>query len=91
MVGVLLAMVFGGLQLYLLTRVVRSVAGGKVNIAAMVGQFFCPLAGLLICAFVAKRQLLVCAVGICVILVGGAVILLIRGRLQDRRANGKRG
>lgn len=90
MIGITLAAVFGGLQFYLLTVVTRSVARGKISVLAMVGQFFCPIAGLLLCAFLAKQQLLHCAIGITVILIGGALALLIRSWSRSRYSQEKR-
>ena len=43
-------------------------------------QFFCPFAGLLLCAFTAKEDLLICAVTISFLLIVGAVVKFISAR-----------
>ena len=43
-------------------------------------QFFCPLAGLLLCALTAREHLIPCAATMSVLLIGGAAIKLIAVR-----------
>ena len=80
MLGFLLGVVFGGVQLCLLLLAVNSVGAGKLKIWPLAAQFFCPFAGLLLCAFVAREQLLICAVTISSLLIVGAVIKFISVR-----------
>lgn len=80
MLGFLLGVVFGGVQLVLLLLAVNTVSTGKLKIWPFVAQFLCPLAGLLACAFLAKEQLLICAVTISSLLIAGAVVKFISAR-----------
>lgn len=69
----LLGTAFGGVQLFLLILAARSVAG-KIKIWAFVVQFFCPIAGLLLCALLARNRLILCASIICAVLIVGALV-----------------
>ncbi len=80
MLGFLLGVVFGGVQLFLLLLAVNSLGTNSLKIWALVGQFFCPFAGLLLCAFTAKEDLLICAVTISFLLIVGAVVKFISAR-----------
>ena len=55
--SILLGVVFGGVQFWLLKIGVGSVVKGKIKVWPFVVQFLCPLAGLLLCAFVWRDQL----------------------------------
>ena len=83
--GVIIGAIFGGMQLYLLSLAVGSLGTSGIKIWPLVVQFFCPVAGLGICAFAARGQLIHCAVTMSVILIGGAVINFIikRKRKED--------
>ena len=74
MPGILIGVVFGAAQFLLLLLGVRSVTAQKLNVPALVGQFLCPLVGLLLCALLDRAHLLVCALIIIAILIVGAVI-----------------
>ena len=74
MLGILIGIVFGAAQFVLLLIGTRSITGQRLNIPAMVGQFLCPLLGLLLCAFLDRAHLLVCALIIIGILIVGAVV-----------------
>ena len=74
MPGILIGLVFGAAQFILLLLGVRSVAAQKINIPALVGQFLCPLVGLVLCAVLDRAHLLVCALIIIGILIVGAVV-----------------
>ena len=80
MLGFLLGAAFGGAQLVLLLLAVNSVSRGKLKIWALVGQYLCPVAGLLLCALLARGQLLMCAVTISSLLIIGAVVKFISAR-----------
>lgn len=80
MLGFLLGLAFGGAQLILLLLAVNSLGTGKLKIWPLVAQFFCPFAGLLLCAFVAREHLLTCAATISFLLIAGAVIKFISAR-----------
>lgn len=73
MLGILIGAVFGAAQFWLLCIGVRSVSTEKVRIVPLIVQFFCPFAGLLLCAFTDRAHLLVCALIIIAILILGAV------------------
>ena len=80
MPGILLGLLFGGVQLYLLLLAVNSLAMGHLKVWPLALQFFCPLAGLLLCALTARESLIPCAATISVLLIGGATIKLIAVR-----------
>ena len=80
MLGFLLGVVFGGVQLVLLLLAVNTVSTGKLKIWPFAVQFLCPFAGHLTCAFLAKDQLLICAVTISSLLIAGAVVKFISAR-----------
>ena len=73
MLGIVIGVVFGAAQFYLLLIGVRSVGSDKLRILPLLGQFLCPFAGLLLCAFLDRAHLLVCAFIIIGILILGAV------------------
>ena len=62
MLGFLLGAAFGGAQLVLLLLAVNSVSRGKLKIWALVGQYLCPVAGLLLCAVTISSLLIIGAV-----------------------------
>lgn len=88
MIGILLGLAFGAAQLYLLIVGVRSVADGHLKIWPFAVQFFCPLAGLLLCAWLRTSQLLPCAIAMSAVLILGAVITFLR--IRSRNPNGKK-
>lgn len=81
--GIVIGAVFGALQLSLLVYGVKYLSAGRLKVWPFLLQFFCPLGGLLACAFLARKQLLVCACIICGILIVGAVIVWTRWRKKD--------
>ena len=88
MIGAVIGICFGVIQFILLFTAVRSITSDRVRILPMLAQFFCPMAGLLLCAFVKREQLLTCAICIISILLLGAVANAV---LYARRAAGKKG
>ena len=85
MYSALMGAAFGGLQLWLLTIGVTSVTRGKMKLWALLLQFFCPMAGLLLCAFLWREHLVACAVGMCAVLVMGAIAILSVRALKKNR------
>ena len=71
MMGILLGLLFGGVQLYLLLLAVNSLAKGQLKVWPLALHFFCPLMALLVCALTATMS---------VLLIGGAAIKLIAVR-----------
>lgn len=84
MIGILLGLLFGGVQLYLLILGTASLGSGRIAVWPFAVQFFCPLAGLLLCLLLRSDQLIVCAVTMSLVLIIGAVIRFIRSRRQDK-------
>ena len=74
MLGIVIGVVFGAAQFYLLLIGVRSVGSDKLRILPLLGQFLCPFLGLLFCAFLDRAHLLVCAIIIIAILLAGAIV-----------------
>lgn len=87
-IGILLGLVFGSAQLYLLIVGVQSVAAGRLKVWPFAVQFFCPLAGLLLCALLRTSQLLPCAIAMSAVLIVGAVITFLR--IRSRSPKGKK-
>jgi positive regulator of sigma E activity len=83
--GAALGIAFGALQLWLLIKGARSVGTEKLNIWALVLQFLCPLAGLLLCAWLLRSQLVACAVAMAAVLLAGSASWAIRRRREDRK------
>lgn len=81
--GIVIGAVFGALQLSLLIYGVKRLGAGRTKIWPFLLQFFCPLAGLLACAYLARKQLLLCACVICGILIIGAVAVWLRWRKKE--------
>ncbi len=83
--GIVIGAVSGSIQLYLLSLAVGSLGTSKIKTWPLVVQFFCPVAGLGICAFAVRSQLIHCAVAMIAVLIGGAVINFImkRKRKED--------
>ena len=88
MIGILLGLLFGSVQLALLIVGVMSLAAGRLKIWPFVVQFFCPLAGLLLCVWLRKEQLLPCAIAMSAVLIVGAVIAFLR--IRSRNTKGKK-
>jgi|GEM_PF-1102743 len=86
MAGVLLGLTFGALQLWLLITGVRSVGAGKLKIWALALQFLCPLAGLLLCVWLFRSQLVACAAAMGAVLLAGAGIWALRNRRGGRKS-----
>ena len=85
MLGAAIGIAFGAAQFFLLLRGVRSIAAQDMKLLPLIIQFFCPFAGLLLCAFVARKDLLVCGICIIVILIAGAIInLLFQSGKKDK-------
>ena len=85
MIGVLLGLAFGGVQLYLLILAVGSLGTRGLKIWPLAVQFFCPFAGLGLCAVLARTQLLPCAVAMSAVLVVGALIKFLRFRAREKK------
>lgn len=88
MIGILLGLLFGAVQLYLLIVGVQSLAAGRLKIWPFVVQFFCPLAGLSLCAWLWMEQLLPCAIAMSAVLIVGAVVTFLR--IRSRSTKGKK-
>ncbi len=88
MIGILLGLLFGSGQLALLIVGVESLAAGRLKIWPFAVQFFCPLAGLLLCAWLRTEQLLPCAIAMSAVLIVGAVIAFLR--IRSRNTKGKK-
>lgn len=83
--SILLGAVIGGVQFWLLKLGVGSVVKGKIKVWPFVVQFLCPLAGLLLCAFVWRDQLVVCATAMCAVLIGGAIAASVAMALKKKK------
>ena len=70
MIGLVIALFFGAAQFYLLQILARSLVRGKINPLPLLLLPACLLAGLLLCAFLARERLILCAA----ILVGAFVL-----------------
>ncbi|WP_317855557.1 hypothetical protein [Chakrabartyella piscis] len=84
-VAIVLAIVFGGLQFFLLWKGIRSMANHQLKIFYFVAQFFCPLVALGLCVWLAKDWLVLSASIICGILVVGAIAYKVYMQKQERR------
>lgn len=86
MIGVLLGAGFGGLQLWLLNLGVGSLGAQKLKVWPLLVQFLCPFAGLGLCAWLRRGQLIPCAVVMSGVLIVGAILkfLLVRGRERKK-------
>ena len=82
LVALILGLAFGAGQIALLIRGVRSLGGGTLKVWLFVVQFFCPLAGLLSCAWLAPDRLAVCAAAMVAALIVGAAGEVLRLRRQ---------
>ena len=76
---------FGACQIILLIMGVRSLGGERIRIWPFVVQFFCPMAGLLVCAWLARDRLAVCAAIIVAVLLCGAVTEMISIKKRNSR------
>ena len=88
MIGILLGLLFGSGQLALLIVGVESLAAGRLKIWPFAVQFFCPMAGLLLCAGLRQKQLLPCAIAMSAVLIVGAVVTFLR--IRSRSTKGKK-
>ena len=70
MLGIVTAVFFGAAQFILLQILARSLVRGKINPLPLLLLPACLLAGLLLCAFLARERLILCAA----ILVGAFVL-----------------
>ncbi len=82
-IGVILGMAFGLVQLFLLIYAVRSLSTQRLKIWPFAVQFFCPFFGLGLCALLQTSQLLPCAVTISTVLIVGAMVCFVRYRLRE--------
>ena len=82
-IGVILGMAFGLVQLVLLIYAVRSLSTQRLKIWPFAVQFFCPFFGLGLCALLQASQLLPRAVTISTVLIIGAVVYFVRYRLRE--------
>lgn len=83
----LLGLAFGTVQIWLLILGVRSLSSGRLKVWAFVVQFICPLAGLLLCAWLLPDALVICGVAMVAALLCGAVGELV----AIRRRGSKKG
>lgn len=85
MIGAAIGIIFGLIQFSLLFFAVKSITQQQIKLLPLLGQFFCPLAALLLCALVCREQLLVCAICIISILLLGALVnIFIQLRKKER-------
>ena len=84
MLGVLLGLAFGGVQLYLLLLAVNSLGTGQLKVWPLAVQFLCPFGGLGLCAAVRREQLIPCAVAMSAVLIVGAVIRFVSARWKRK-------
>lgn len=85
MIGAAIGIFFGIIQFALLFYAVRAISRQQIRLLPLIAQFFCPLAGLLLCVLVRREQLLTCAACIIFILLAGAVVnLLVQRREKDK-------
>ena len=85
MAGAVLGAAFGAGQLWLLLTGVRSLGSEKLKIWAFLCQFLCPLAGLLLCAWLVRPQLVPCAVAMGAVLLAGSVYWALKLRKSDKQ------
>ena len=83
--AVILGLVSGLLQLWLLMVGVGFSKKGGIRPLFLVLQFFCPMAGLSLCAWLRIQQLLPCAITMSAVLILGAVATFLRIRLQGSK------
>ena len=88
MIGILLGLGFGAVQLWLLVLGALSLADGRLKIWPFAVQFFCPLAGLLLCAWLRRSQLLPCAIAMSAVLILGAAAAFVW--IRSRKPKGKK-
>ncbi len=84
-IAVTLAIVFGGLQFFLLWKGIRSMAEGQLNVLYFFAQFFCPLVGLGLCVWLARDWLVLTASIICGILLISAIVYKIHTQKHARK------
>lgn len=85
--AIVLGLTFGAAESSLLIYGVRRLSGGRLTVWPFIVQFLCPLAGLLLCAFVARERLALCAVVMVAALLCGAVwevLRLQRGKPKEK-------
>ena len=85
MLGVILGLIFGCMQLFLLMLAVNSLGEEKRRIWPMVVQFFCPILALGLCIVVARENLLICAVVMSTTLIVGAGTRVLRSHFREKR------
>ena len=84
MLGVVLGLAFGGVQLYLLMLAVNSLGTGRLKIWPLAVQFLCPFAGLGLCAVLRQGQLIPCAVTMSAVLIIGALVRFLSVRRKRK-------
>ena len=88
MAGAIIGLLCGGLELYLLMRVVQAIAEPKPRVS--VGVLVLAKVAVLVAAFAAavlffRSEILYCGVGITVVLIVGSVILFARNNAKLRK------
>ena len=89
--AIVLGLTFGAAESSLLIFGVRRLSGGRLTVWPFIVQFLCPLAGLLLCAFLARERLALSAVVMVAVLLAGAVwevLRLRRGKEKGRDSIG---
>ena len=84
MLGVVLGLAFGGVQLYLLMLAVNSLGTERLKIWPLAVQFLCPFAGLGLCAVLRRGQLVPCAVAMSAVLIIGALVRFMGARRKRK-------
>ena len=85
--AIVLGLTFGAAEIALLIYGVRRLGAGRLTVWPFIVQFLCPLAGLLLCAFLARERLALCAVIMVAALLSGAVwevLRLQRGKPKEK-------
>lgn len=85
MIGILLGLAFGAVQLYLLLLGTASLGSSRIAVWPFVVQFFCPLAGLLLCCLLRMQQLIACGVTMSAVLIVGAGVRYVTSRRKDEK------
>lgn len=85
--AIVLGLTFGAAESSLLIYGVRRLGAGRLTVWPFIVQFLCPMAGLLLCAFLARERLALCAVIMVAALLSGAVwevLRLQRGKPKEK-------
>lgn len=88
MIGILIGVLAGALQLFLLYRLTKAIGGGGKNgfIALFAAvQFFVPAAALLLCALLFPDKLIHCGVSLVAVLITGALTIFFISKGREKK------